>query len=405
MTNSSSFIYVFIALFVGVGLGFIIGRGRKATGSGDSLSGLQAQIEALNGQLTESRSEVMRERSRNETENAIAQQMREMQQRMRELQEQSNNAHAERVKAETQIQERVASMNDLNTELVNQTRSLSNALNNSKERGNFGEVQLENLLRNSGLQQGIDFERQRATSDSTIPDIKLNLPDGNVLFIDSKVPFNNFQAAFDTEDQAARAEFLKKHVQDIRKHAKDLAAKQYQNTGDSPNYVVMFLPFDSLLIEALKSDTALLGDMNKLGISLTSPLTLWPLLQNIKYVIGLQRVSSEIHSMKDLAKKFINSLRNVQEGYEKIGNNIKALINTYNGSLPALETTVRNTARNIAEFVVDGELVEKVSPVDKEVRKFKNFAPAPAENALQVDNEDPESDDVVDAEVVEDEQQ
>ncbi|MCX6404411.1 MAG: hypothetical protein NTW81_02630, partial [Actinobacteria bacterium] len=46
MTNSSAFIYVFLALFVGVGLGFVIGRGRKATGPVDNgQQFVQAQID------------------------------------------------------------------------------------------------------------------------------------------------------------------------------------------------------------------------------------------------------------------------------------------------------------------------------------------------------------------------
>lgn len=396
MTNSSAFIYVFLALFVGVGLGFLIGRGRKATDGSESveLANVQTKLTDLQGKLSESRNELDRERARNQDENLLAQQVKEMQDRLKELRDQAKSTNEERIRAETQIKEQVSAMNSLNTDLVNQTRALSSALNNAKERGNFGEVQLENLLKASGLREGVDYLSQRASSDTTRPDIKLFLPDDNVLFIDSKLPFDNFLAAHNTEDENLQREFMKKHVADVRDHVKKLASKEYQNTGDSPNYVVMFMPFDSLLIEALKTDSKLLGDANQAGVSLASPLTLWPLLQNIKYVIGLQRVASEIHEVKNLAAQFLKNLSNVQSGVEKVGSNIKTLINTYNALVPATETTVRRTAKKIAEFEVEGSALDRIEPITKEVREFKQIP------AAELDSAEYDEDDISEAEIV-----
>jgi len=400
MTNSSAFIYVFLALFVGVGLGFLIGRGRKATDTGETnLENFQSQLDSVQSQLNESRIQLEQERNRNQESVRIAEQLKAMQDQVGALQNQAREANEQRIKAEVTIQEQVSAMNSLNTDLVGQTRAISRALNNSKERGNFGEVQLENLLKNSGLKEGIDYVSQKASSETTRPDIKLFLPDNVVLFIDSKVPFDSFLAAHETEDEDLQREYMKKHVADVRSHIKKLADKDYQQTGDSPNYVVMFMPFDSLLVEALKTDSQLLGYANEMGVSLSSPLTLWPILQNIKYVIGLQRYATEIHDFKKLAAKLLKNLNNVQSAIEKVGSNIKTLVKTYNSIIPATETTLRNSAKRIAQFEIEGEKLAPLEPVVAEVRDFKSIT---ATGASAEDYEDLDED-VIEAEIIESE--
>jgi DNA recombination protein RmuC len=397
MTNSSAFIYVFLALFVGVGLGFVIGRGRKTTGSDHAaVEQFQLQLDSVQSQLNESRMQLEQERNRNQETVRIAEQLKAMQDQVGAMQTQAKEANEQRIKAEATIAEQVSAMNSLNTDLVGQTRAISRALNNSKERGNFGEVQLENLLKNSGLKEGFDYASQKASSETTRPDIKLFLPDNVVLFIDSKVPFDSFLAAHDTEDENLQREYMKKHVADVRSHIKKLAEKDYQQTGDSPNYVVMFMPFDSLLVEALKTDSQLLGYANEMGVSLASPLTLWPILQNIKYVIGLQRYATEIHDFKKLAAKLLKNINNVQSAIEKVGSNIKTLVKTYNSLIPATETTLRNSAKRIAQFEIEGE---KIAPLEQVVAEVRDFKPISAAGALAEDFEDFE-DDVIDVEVV-----
>jgi len=398
MTNSSAFIYVFIALFVGVALGIVIGRGRKTTDSGEAnMQQFQFQLDSVQSQLNESRMQLEQERNRNQESVRIAEQLKAMQDQVGALQTQAKDANEQRIKAEVTIAEQVSAMNSLNTDLVGQTRAISRALNNSKERGNFGEVQLENLLKNSGLKEGFDYVSQRASSETTRPDIKLFLPDNVVLFIDSKVPFDSFLAAHDTENEDQQRELMKKHVADVRSHIKKLADKDYQQTGDSPNYVVMFMPFDSLLVEALKTDSQLLGYANEMGVSLASPLTLWPILQNIKYVIGLQRYATEIHDFKKLAAKLLKNLNNVQSAIEKVGSNIKTLVKTYNSIIPATETTLRNSAKRIAQFEIEGE---KLAPLEQVVAEVRDFKPISAAGASAEDFEDLD-DEVIDAEIIE----
>jgi len=398
MTITSAFIYVFLALFVGVGLGFVIGRGRKATDSGEAtMEQFQFQLDSVQSQLNESRIQLEQERNRNQETVRIAEQLKAMQDQVGALQTQAKEANEQRIKAEATIAEQVSAMNSLNTDLVGQTRAISRALNNSKERGNFGEVQLENLLKNSGLKEGFDYASQKASSETTRPDIKLFLPDNVVLFIDSKVPFDSFLAAHDTEDENLQREYMKKHVADVRSHIKTLADKDYQQTGDSPNYVVMFMPFDSLLVEALKTDSQLLGYANEMGVSLASPLTLWPILQNIKYVIGLQRYATEIHDFKKLAAKLLKNINNVQSAIEKVGSNIKTLVKTYNSLIPATETTLRNSAKRIAQFEIEGE---KIAPLEQVVVEVRDFKPISAAGASAEDFEDIE-DDVIDVEIIE----
>ena len=58
--------------------------------------------------------------------------------------------------------------------LLEKTTKLSEALSNSQGRGKYGEAQLENLLQNAGLIEDVDYTRQKADEASGgKPDIKI----------------------------------------------------------------------------------------------------------------------------------------------------------------------------------------------------------------------------------------
>ena len=123
-----------------------------------------------------------------------------------------------------------------------------------------GLAQLRRLVETAGLTNRVDFDLQATstTDDGTRrPDMVVRLPEGKCIAVDAKVPLAKFLEANEIPVTATGAEavrrqsLLKEHVKAVRAHIDALASKGYWTDLDSPEFVVAFLPSESLLSAAL----------------------------------------------------------------------------------------------------------------------------------------------------------
>jgi DNA recombination protein RmuC len=248
MTSTDSPLVTIITLLIGLLLGLAIGYilWRKGAGNGSSSSA------ELTEQLNVARAE--RDLYKSERDNAMADtklagELEAMKTAMEKLQKEAGDADRRRIEAESDIRAQVRAMSTHNESLVAQTKAIAGALSNSATRGKFGEAQLELMLEDAGLRKDIEFTAQRSTTDadsSGIPDITVKMPGGTKLFIDSKFPFDRFIEAHEEEDADLREALFTEHRKDLAKHVETLAKRGYHDSQDSPDFVILFVPFESL---------------------------------------------------------------------------------------------------------------------------------------------------------------
>ena len=77
-------------------------------------------------------------------------------------------------------------------DLKNVTSRLNLTLSSNQKRGNWGEIQVEKILEDSGLVKGQNFDAQKPMESGKIPDITIYLPEGQILNLDVKFPLNNY---------------------------------------------------------------------------------------------------------------------------------------------------------------------------------------------------------------------
>ena len=106
-----------------------------------------------------------------------------------------------------------------------------------------------------------DFSEQTtaASDDGALrPDLTVRLPNGAFLVVDSKVPLASYLRMQEIDDSAAREAELKGHVKAMQKHVKALSDKRYWELfDDAPDFVVMFVPGESFLADALRAEPGL----------------------------------------------------------------------------------------------------------------------------------------------------
>ena len=358
-------IYLLIGLSFGIGLGLLIGYFR--------LNSERGKVSLLNGQIEAMRQEESRLTTLNE-------QLRSVTTSMAQLNTQSQEAEIKRTKAESEMRAQIENMKLGNETLLRETTKLAGALSNSQTRGKYGEAQLETLLENAGLLENVHFFKQdyrSSGSEITKPDIKIAVPGGSELFIDSKFPFDRFVEAFGTEDQNQRDEYLAQHTKDLLKHVEALSKRGYHKSQGSPDFVVLFVPFETLLSEALRIDKNFLEKAFKLNVTVATPTSMMALLRTVGYIFTRNKLAQNADDIKNVATTFLKNLTLLHGKIVAVGKAISSTAKAYEDLIPTAERTVLIPARRIHNLGVSGDkdkLAIEYPDSPGNVRELKNIS-------------------------------
>ena len=166
------------------------------------------------------------------------------------------------------LEEKIKDLVELNSRISEEARNLTNALKgDNKVQGDWGEMILEGILENSGLQKNREYFIQETLKDkegnTTVsdsgrkmrPDVIVKYPDSRKIIIDSKVSLTAFVRMSESEDETSYNAAVKQHLQSIKAHIDELSKKSYQDyTDNTLDFVMMFIPNESAYLTALQSD-------------------------------------------------------------------------------------------------------------------------------------------------------
>ena len=335
-----------IGVFAGITIGYLLSALKFKNSSGNQalLKDYKAQLDAERGK----------------TEGAIKlnAELVAMKESVNKLAQQSNEANRIRTEAEAKLNTTINEMRRASESIFDETKKIAGALSNTQTRGKFGEAQLELLLEGAGLRQGHEYTSQRSTTDSDstgIPDITVNMPGGSLLFIDSKFPFDRFLDAFATQDQNERDEYLQQHSKDLLKHVEALAKRGYHKSQGSPDFVVLFVPFETLLSEALRLDPMLLEKAFKVGVTIATPTSMMALRRTIGYIFTRNKLAENADEIQKVASTFLKNITLLHTKIVAVGKAISSTSKAYEDLVPTAEKTVLAPARRIHNLGVAGD--------------------------------------------------
>jgi DNA recombination protein RmuC len=335
-----------IGVFAGITIGYLLSALKFKNSSGDQalLKDYKAQLDA--------------ERSKTEGAIKLNAELVAMKESVNKLAQQSNEANRIRTEAEAKLNTTINEMRRASESIFDETKKIAGALSNTQARGKFGEAQLELLLEGAGLRQGHEYTSQRSTTDSDstgIPDVTVNMPGGSLLFIDSKFPFDRFLDAFATQDQNERDEYLQQHTKDLLKHVEALAKRGYHKSQGSPDFVVLFVPFETLLSEALRLDPMLLEKAFKVGVTIATPTSMMALLRTIGYIFTRNKLAENADEIQKVASTFLKNITLLHTKIVAVGKAISSTSKAYEDLVPTAEKTVLAPARRIHNLGVAGD--------------------------------------------------
>jgi DNA recombination protein RmuC len=218
----------------------------------------------------------------------------------------------------------------LNERISEDAVNLTNALKGqSKTRGAWGEMILERVLEESGLQKGREYEVQSMYASEEgqrrHPDVIVHLPEGKDIVIDSKVSLTAYEKFCSADNEEQRGKRLKEHIMAIRAHVKGLSEKRYEELEGirTLDFVLMFLPIEGAFWTAIESEQGLFNEAFNKNIMLVSPSTL---LATLRIINNIWRYEDQnrnaimiARKAGDLYDKFVGFVAALDDVGQKIG--------------------------------------------------------------------------------------
>ena len=162
---------------------------------------------------------------------------------------------------------------------------------------------------------------------------------------------------------------MKDHVRAVRSHIDALASKGYWTDFHSPEFVVAFLPSESLLSAALGADPSLLDYSFSKRVALASPVNLWAVLKTVAYTWTQQELTEDAHRLFTLSRTLYDRLSILAQRAEKLRGALERTVTTYNEFAATLETRVLVTGRQINRMD-ESKILGEAAPLDTVPRPF-----------------------------------
>ena len=251
----------------------------------------------------------------------------------------------------------------------------------TKARGDWGELQFENLLESCGLRDRTDFRREAGIKDGEgndlRPDAIINIPGGRKLIVDVKNVFNTYKEANEAETEEQRQVLLTKHARELRGHIQALSAKRYQDhVKGSADFVVLFVPGEHVLYAALMSDEALLDYALRQNVVLSSPLNFMSIAMTVATVWRQAGVQADADEIAKLGKELYDRLATVARHISNLRRDLGKANKSFDSLVGSFDTNLRRTGERFEELSIDTsakDLAEAL-PIGHQPRKLANFA-------------------------------
>ena len=279
---------------------------------------------------------------------------------------------------------------NINRQMSDDAQKLTDALKGDKKmQGNWGEMQLEQILEKSGLEQGVHYTKQGAyqneEGERVIPDYVINLPQGKNYIIDSKVSLVNYERFFNAEGDEQKAYYFNEMVRDIKKHIDGLSKKSYHTLTNTPDFVFMYFAFESALFAALQREAGLFDYAFKRNIILVSTTTLLASLRTVSFIWTQEKQRQNITEIAKLGGQLYDKFVGFLENMTKVGKSLESAKDTYQDAMNQLIKTNANGSYNAGTIVGQAEALRRLgaTPSKQIPQAILNRAENEENNLLQ----------------------
>jgi DNA recombination protein RmuC len=326
---------------------------------------LKMEFQNVANKIFEDKSQKFTEQNRDNIEGVL----KPMREQLLDFKKKVEDVYDKESKDRVSLLNEIIHLKTLNERISEDAVNLTNALKGqSKTRGSWGEMILERVLEESGLQKDREYEVQAMYASEEgqrrHPDVIIHLPEGKDIVIDSKVSLTAYEKYCTADTEQKRDKYLKEHIIAIRTHIKTLSDKRYEELEGirTLDFVLMFLPIEGSFWTAIESEHGLFNEAFGKNIMLVSPSTLLATLRIINSIWRHedQNKNALIIAKKagDLHDKFVGFV----EALEDVGHKIDKARESYQTARNRLIEGRGNLVRRSVELRQLGVKAQKELP-------------------------------------------
>ena len=254
--------------------------------------------------------------------------------------------------------------------LANETMQFRMVLKSNQARGRWGEETLRRVVEAAGMSAHCDFTEQSQSNEGK-PDLVVRLPGERIIIVDAKVPDFEFLNALESADPAKRAEDLAAHATKLKATVKALADRDYpRQFPKALDYVVLFLPAESLFSAALEGDHDLIVWAAERRILLATPASLIALLRSVSVSWRQHAQTENAAAIAEAAQELFNRVCKFTDHFENIRSGLERANMAFNEAVGSYERMVRPAGERIQKLraETDGRELADVPPLDMTLR-------------------------------------
>jgi DNA recombination protein RmuC len=254
--------------------------------------------------------------------------------------------------------------------LSNETLQLRRVLSSNQARGRWGEETLRRVVEAAGMSAHCDFSEQTQAGDSK-PDLIVRLPGDRVIIVDAKVPDLDFLSALGTADEAKRSASLVAHAAKLKNTILDLAKRDYPSQfPNALDYVVLFLPAESLFSAALEGDHDLIVWAAGKRIMLATPASLIALLRSVSVSWQQHAQTENARAIAEAAQELYARVCKFTEHFERIRAGLEKANAAFNDAAGSYERMVRPSGERLLKLRGDsqGKELTDIQPLGATLR-------------------------------------
>lgn len=225
--------------------------------------------------------------------------------------------------------------------LASETQQFRMVLHSNQARGKWGEETLRRVVEAAGMSAHCDFTEQTQAGENR-PDLIVRLPGDRFIIVDAKVPDLDFLNALEAADDTTRAASLLAHAQKLKETVRNLAARDYpRQFPKALDYVVLFVPAESLFSAALEGDHDLIVWAAEKRILLATPASLIALLRSVTVSWQQHAQTENAQKIAEAAQELFVRVVTFTEHLEKIRGGLDTANKAFNQAVGSYESRIR----------------------------------------------------------------
>lgn len=293
---------------------FIISRKKSSNIQSDTMAELKGQLSQMVQASSQQQQNITSQLS--EQSARMEQTLSNFRQQLgHSLQQQTQSTHDNL----TKLSERLAVIDRANsqiTELTGQVTQLHNILANKTERGAFGEVQLENLVKTVLPPNSYAFQVTLPNQKRADCILKLPNPPGDIV-IDSKFPLDAWYNLQNSETKEQQIAARRQLAISVRGHVKDIQDK-YIIAGSTAESACLFLPSEAVYAELHANLPDVIDASYKARVWIVSPTTMMATLNTVRAVLRDARLREQTAIIQSEMLKLIEDVSRLDARVENL---------------------------------------------------------------------------------------